>query len=60
MLTEFHTANCNSGALRLVGGTTNREGRVDVCTIQGHWATVCYKEDLTDTVCKMLGFPMEG
>ena len=44
-----------------MGGTTIREGRVDFCT-QGHWASVCYNEDLelAGTVCKMLGFPMQG
>ncbi len=38
-----------------------REGRVDVCT-QGHWASICYNEDLklAGTICKMLGFPMQG
>ena len=34
---------------------------MDFCT-QGHWASVCYNEDLelAGTVCKMLGFPMQG
>ncbi len=45
--------------MRLVGGSTIREGRVDVCT-EGHWATVCYSEVLAGTVCKTLGFPVQG
>ena len=55
------TADCTNGTVRLVGGTTNREGRVDFC-IQGHWASICYNEDLelAGTFCKMLGFPIEG
>ncbi|XP_064397352.1 uncharacterized protein LOC135344154 isoform X2 [Halichondria panicea] len=58
---DCQPADCTNGTVRLVGGTTIREGRVDVCT-QGHWASVCYNEDLelADTVCKMLGFPMQG
>ncbi|XP_064397490.1 neurotrypsin-like [Halichondria panicea] len=52
-------ANCTDGTVRLVGGFTNREGRVDFCT-QGHWASICYNEVLADTVCNMLGFPMQG
>ncbi len=53
------TASCTNGTVRLVGGTTIREGRVDFCT-QGHWASVCYNDDLelAGTVCKTLGFPM--
>ncbi len=43
-----------------MGGSTNREGRVNVCT-QGHWASICYNEDLElGIICKMLGFPMQG
>ncbi len=34
---------------------------MDVCT-QGHWASICYNEDLelAGIICKMLGFPMQG
>ncbi|XP_064397378.1 scavenger receptor cysteine-rich domain superfamily protein-like isoform X6 [Halichondria panicea] len=58
---DCQPANCTDGTVRLVGGSTNREGRVDVCT-QGHWASICYNEDLelAGTICKMLGFPMQG
>ena len=62
ILSIIITANCTNGTVRLVGGSTIREGRVDVCTTQGHWAIVCYNEELelASTVCKMLGFPMQG
>ena len=35
---------------------------MDVCIQGQHWASICYNEDvkLAGTVCKMLGFPIEG
>ena len=37
---------CTDGNLRLVGGSTNRESRVEVC-VDGYWGTVC---DSTDPI----------
>ena len=48
--------------MRLVGGPSNREGRVEVC-VDGRWGTVC-GEGWGDTeaglVCARLGFPTHG
>ena len=44
-----------NGSLRLVGGASYREGRVEVC-IDGQWGTVCYNEELAEIVCEQLGF----
>ena len=52
-------AGCSSGAIRLVDGATQYEGRVEVC-IGGEWGTVCgdffWTDEDAEVVCRQLEF----
>ena len=49
---------CNYGDLRLVGGSNQYEGRVEVC-INDQWGTVCddfWSSGAATLVCRQLGY----
>ncbi len=52
-----------SDSIRLVGGRTPLEGRVEVL-LDGTWGTICANQNwnaaAATTVCRQLGYPTNG
>ena len=61
MLLSTAGQSCSNGALRLVGGRSSNEGRVEIC-ISGVWGTVCHSSWSSSdarVVCRQLGLPFD-
>ena len=61
-LLSVNHPNCEHGSLRLMDGTSELEGRVEVC-IGGRWGTICNDNwDDTDAavVCRQQGYSSQG
>ena len=53
---------CTHGSIRLQGGSTSMNGRVEVCR-NGDWGTVCddyWSTVDSDVACRQLGFSNSG
>lgn len=58
MIITADSATCNSTQARLVGGATEREGRLEVC-MGGVWGTVVddgFSTRDAQVICRQLGY----
>ena len=57
VLFYFTVSRCINGDVRLVGGQSPREGRVEYC-YQGEWSQICQNFQMEEAmvVCKQLGY----
>ena len=54
--------SCEEGAVRLIGGTDESNGRVEICRHRT-WGAVCsddWDDRDTEVVCRQLGFDPKG
>ena len=55
-------ADCTNGQLRLIGGSSETEGRVEIC-YENQWGTVCdngWSAEDARVVCRQLGYQTLG
>ena len=60
--TFTHIAGCQYGDIKLVDGSSQNEGRVEIC-IDNQWGTVTddgWSINNAKVVCQQLGYPTDG
>ena len=53
------SGQCTPGESRLIGGTSPRDGVMEICTVNGTWGTVCdygFGCEEANIACHQLGF----
>ena len=58
-----HAATCTQGDVRLIGGSTALEGRVEICNNDNTWGTICddsWSTNDANVVCAQLGYSGYG
>ena len=58
----YSSDNCTEGDLRLVGGRSPNEGRLEIC-LNDQWGTVCHDywgSPDASVACRQLGFLSTG
>lgn len=61
-LAMLTSVECTHGSIRLIGGTSIMEGRVEVC-VSGVWGTVCddfWSATDANVACRQLEFSNSG
>ena len=61
-ITHYIDLTCTDGDIRLVGGTSDLEGRIEMC-YNNFWGQVCdnsWSNYDAQTVCRQLGFQTQG
>ena len=61
-LSTRDTSQCCDGTVRLAGGSSSNEGRVEICQSR-EWKTICdnnWSENEARVVCRQLGYSDQG